>query len=75
MRVALRRSHGHAGDGRDLLERKAERVLQDDDAGLFGMLAPTAHGSLELYPVEAMRVWSICTSSACGEPGSRRVEK
>ena len=27
------------------------------DAGLFGMLAPKAHGGLELHPVEVMRVW------------------
>ena len=35
MRVALRRPDGHVGGGRDLLEREAERVLQNDDAGLF----------------------------------------
>ena len=27
------------------------------DANLFAMLAPKAHGGLELHPVEAMRVW------------------
>ena len=27
------------------------------DAGLFAMLAPKAHGGLELHPVETMRVW------------------
>ena len=27
------------------------------EAGLFGMLAPKAHGGLELHPVEVMRVW------------------
>ena len=28
-----------------------------DEAGLFAMLAPKAHGGLELHPVETMRVW------------------
>jgi len=27
------------------------------EAGLFAMLAPKAHGGLELHPVEVMRVW------------------
>ena len=27
------------------------------EAGLFAMLAPKAHGGLELHPVETMRVW------------------
>jgi alkylation response protein AidB-like acyl-CoA dehydrogenase len=27
------------------------------EAGLFAMLAPTAHGGLELHPVDTMRVW------------------
>ena len=39
--------------------RQLSRVVYDAmyDAGLFAMLAPTAHGGLELHPVEAMRVW------------------
>jgi indole-3-acetate monooxygenase len=31
------------------------------EAGLFAMLAPRAHGGLELHPVEAMRIWEAVT--------------
>ena len=31
------------------------------EAGLFAMLAPRAHGGLELHPGEAMRVWEAVT--------------
>jgi alkylation response protein AidB-like acyl-CoA dehydrogenase len=42
---------------------EADRRLTDavydamHQAGLFAMLAPKAHGGLELHPVEAMQVW------------------
>ena len=40
-------------------DRRLPDVVYDaiDRAGLFAMLAPEAHGGLELHPVEAMRVW------------------
>ena len=39
--------------------RQLSAVVYDAmyQAGLFAMLAPKAHGGLELHPVEAMRVW------------------
>jgi alkylation response protein AidB-like acyl-CoA dehydrogenase len=39
--------------------RQPSRVTYDAmlDARLFAMLAPAAHGGLELHPVDAMRVW------------------
>jgi alkylation response protein AidB-like acyl-CoA dehydrogenase len=42
---------------------EADRRLCDSvydamrEAGLFGMLAPRAHGGLEVHPIEAMQVW------------------
>ena len=39
MRVALRRPDRHVGRGGDLLERKAERVLEHDDARLVGAIS------------------------------------
>jgi indole-3-acetate monooxygenase len=40
-------------------ERRLPAVVYDamHRAGLFAMLAPRAHGGLELHPVEAMQVW------------------
>ncbi len=39
--------------------RQLARAVYDAmyEAGLFAMLAPKAHGGLELHPVEAMQVW------------------
>jgi alkylation response protein AidB-like acyl-CoA dehydrogenase len=41
------------------VNRQPARIAYDAmfEAGLFGMLAPTAHGGLELHPVDTMRVW------------------
>ena len=57
MRVALRRPDGHVGGGGDLLERKAERVLQHDHSGLVGRdLRKTAvQLAAELRPVGLSR--------------------
>jgi alkylation response protein AidB-like acyl-CoA dehydrogenase len=40
-------------------ERRLPGAVYDAmyDAGLFAMLAPRAHGGLEVHPVEAMQVW------------------
>jgi alkylation response protein AidB-like acyl-CoA dehydrogenase len=47
----------HAGSAE--ANRQLSSVVYDAmyHAGLFAMLAPKAHGGLELRPVEAMRVW------------------
>ena len=53
MRVALRRSDGHVGGSRDLFEREPERVLQNDDSGLFGrdLCQTTVQLAAQLRPV------------------------
>src|SRR3954452_19889953 len=40
-------------------DRRLPAVVHDamHQAGLFAMLAPRAHGGLELHPVEAMQIW------------------
>ncbi len=40
-------------------ERRLSTAAYDAmyEAGVFAMLAPRAHGGLEVHPVEAMRVW------------------
>ena len=45
--------------------RQLSAVVYDAmyQAGLFAMLAPKAHGGLELHPVEAMRVWEAVARS------------
>ena len=47
----------HAGSAE--ADRQLSDVVYDamHQAELFAMLAPKAHGGLELHPVEAMRVW------------------
>ena len=44
----------HAERDRQLSSAVHHAMYRD---GLFAMLAPKAHGGLELHPVECMRVW------------------
>ncbi len=48
-------AHAVAGETDRQLSAIAYNAMYD--AGLFAMLAPKAHGGLEVHPVEAMRVW------------------
>lgn len=45
--------------------RQLSSVVYDAmyNAGLFAMLAPKAHGGLELHPIEAMQVWESIARS------------
>ena len=47
--------HAAAAEANRQLSSEVYRAMED--AGLFGMLAPRAHGGLELHPADCIRAW------------------